>query len=59
MHRENVGHRGKLLAEAGRHLMENYKIMEDNPRKMSIHARKTLLEIAINHVVMYEQAGGH
>ena len=59
MQRDNVGPKGRLLAEAGRHLMENYRIMEDNPRKMSMHARRALLASAINHVVLYKQAGGH
>jgi hypothetical protein len=59
MQKDNVGPKGRLLAEAGRHLMENYRIMEDNPRRMGMFARRALLASAVNHVALYKQAGGH
>jgi hypothetical protein len=59
MERDKCGDKGRVLAEAGRQLLTYYKVMDENPRKMTVRARQQLLESAINHVTLYKSVGGH
>ena len=59
MDRPECGERGRILGEAGRQLMQHYDIMEEQPRRMSLTARKRLLETAVNHVTLYKSLGCH
>ena len=59
MENHDCGVKGRLLARAGRCLMEHDAIMEAESRRMSLIARRELLATAVNHVTFYKAAGGH
>lgn len=59
MERGKCGDKGQLLAEAGRSLLEYDRVMADNPRRMTLLARRQLLDNAIKHATLYKSAGGH
>jgi hypothetical protein len=59
MQKHDCGANGKLLAQAGKALLDMYDIMEGEPRRMSLISRRLLVDSVVNHVVFYKAAGGH
>jgi len=59
MQKAACGESGKLLARSGEALLDAYKIMDAEPRCMSLKARQGLVADMVNHVSFYKAAGGH
>ena len=59
MHRHNCGTKGAALAKAGDALLQLYKTMENEPRRISTKAAQTMIASIVNHVAFYQDAGGH
>ena len=59
LERNDCGHKGKLLALAGRELMRHYEIMDMESRRMTLKGRQELVTTAVNHCSLYKAVGGH
>ena len=59
MQNYDLGPSGKLLAKAGKALLDVYEVMDVEPRRMSISAQARLIASMVSHVVLYQVAGGH